>query len=112
MYCTKRIRVATKLVNLTDKTIQVYNKMSGDIVTIRPESRVLPSQPLKEDLENNTYYIFDKTVASQLKKNGRLLRDIAIIKNKGIGRNNTEITTLGWGENITEEVGLCIREKL
>lgn len=107
MYCTERIRVAHKLINLTDKPIQVYDKLSGSIVAIYPESHVLPAQPLKQDLEEKTYYIFNKKVANRLKKSGRTLSDIAIIKRKARGRSDTEITTLVWGENIAKEVGLC-----
>ncbi len=108
MHCTKGIRVARRLINLTDKTIQVYDKPSGNIITIHPESHMLPFKPLEKDLTNKTYYIFSKKVANRLKKSGRPLHDIAIVKSRSRGRSNSEITTLVWGEKISEEIGLYI----
>ena len=110
MYYYEGIKTAAKLINLTDKTIQVYDKCSGEIVTIHPKSHVLPAQPQNEDLINQYFYVFSKKVANRLKRNGRSLHDIAIIKSRSRGRNNTDITTLVWGENIKTEIGFC--EKL
>lgn len=101
---------AAKLINLTEKPIQVYDKCSGEIVIVQPQSHVLPAEPLKENLEKNVYYIFNKRVANRLKRNGRSLQDIAIIKSYSKGRSDTEITTLVWGEDIKTEI--CLYENL
>lgn len=107
MYYYEGIKTAAKLINLTDKTIQVYDKCSGEIVTIHPESRVLPPEPQDEDLMNQYFYVFSKKVANRLKRNGRSLHDIAIIKNRRKGRNDSDITSLVWGEDIGTEIGFC-----
>ena len=90
---------AAKLINLTAKTIQVYDCRSGDVITIPPEVRVLPPQPSSGDISSATYYVLDRKTANSLDAAGRLLDDIAIICHKSPGRDNSLIAILIWGGN-------------
>ncbi|MBR3121827.1 hypothetical protein IKF28_00025 [Candidatus Saccharibacteria bacterium] len=106
MFQSQISKVAEKLVNLTDERIKVYNKSSGEIVTLEPSSIQLPKEP--DDCENpSIMYVVKKKTANRLKRSeGRRLSDIAIIRCKDRGRHNVEITYLVWGNDIHTEVAL------
>lgn len=101
--CSERKAIkASKLVNLTRKIITLYDKGTGEIVSILPVISNMPEQPPSTPF---IYYVVDKKTANRLKHSGRSLKDIAILHPEPyLGRGDTFLNYLLWGEDINTEV--------
>ena len=102
MHVKKKEVIAPKLANLTNKMVTIYDKGTGDIVSILPVISELPEQPPAEPY---IYYIVNKKTANRLKHSGRSLKDIAILHPVPfLGYRDTSLNYLLWGEDINTEV--------
>lgn len=103
MFQTKLGKTATKLVNLTDQTIHVYEKSSGTIVTLEPSQKQLPETP-QDDLDETMYIVNQKVVRKFIDTANRAVSDLAIINHQDTGRHNIRITYLIWAEDFKTDV--------
>ena len=109
MHILENIKTANKLINTTEKVINVYDGSSGDIITLNPKTKKLPEEPNNKDALLEIFYILKRETADRLTKLGRPLDDIAVIRGTGVGRDETEITYFNWGGDIRKEVRLYCR---
>lgn len=102
--CNKRFsKSAITLINLTKHTLTLYDKTTGEIVSIKPSKEKLPTMPFEHD--DTTYYVVTKKIANRIKHSGRPLHDIAILHPYlFIGHDHTPLNYLLWGENHHKEV--------
>ena len=103
MFQTKHGKAATKLVNLTDQTIHVYEKSSGSIVTLKPSQKQLPETP-QNDLDKTMYIVNQEVVRRLIDSANRDVSDLAIVYHQDNGRHNTKITYLVWAEDFKTDV--------
>ena len=97
------VKTATKLINLTGQILSLYDKGTGDIVSISPIVQDLPPEP--SETKATVFYIVNKKTANRVRHSGRSLKDVAILHPyKFYGSNNTIINYLLWGENHQTEV--------
>ena len=103
MFQTKLGKAATKLVNLTDQTIHVYEKSSGSIVTLKPSQKQLPETP-QNDLDKTMYIVNQEVVRRLIDSANRDVSDLAIVYHQDNGRHNIKITYLVWAEDFKTDV--------
>ncbi len=106
----KDIRVADNLVNLTGKTIYLYDDASGLIEGFLPSRASSSSKNWLTDPVFNTsghprtYYVVDGSCLRKLYEAGRPLDDIAIVYNTGLGRGNVIVSYLRLAKDIRTTV--------
>lgn len=105
MFQTKLGKTATKLVNLTNETIHVYEKSSGKIVALEPSQKQLPETP-QNDLDKTMYIVNQEVARKLIGSANRDVSDLAIVHHQDNGRHNIKITYLVWVEDFKTDVFL------
>ncbi len=89
-----KVRFADKIVNLTGKTIYVYEYYNGDIIILGP-SRVSEIGKAKT-AESRVYYLFLPNDLEKARELGLDPKTVATVRDRDIGRSGVEITYLCW----------------
>ncbi len=98
-------RLSDSFINLTDQTIYVYDKNSGDIYTFPPKPHELPALPSFPEDEPVVHYILDAELIPVIAA-FRPLDDIVRIHSEFRGRNHIKVTYLAWGKD--EKIDVCL----
>lgn len=108
MYGNGTIRQTASLVNMTNDTIFVYEEVTGAIkeIEIAPSDKELPEEPEFRKKDDRIHYVCEPRIAEEIRRGGRPLSDVAIVRNKSLGRDGKLITRLVWGNNPHIEVRL------
>ena len=101
-----KVRLSDELVNLTNSDIYIYEECTGIIKKIKPSNTTLPNTPEKNTDKNRTHYICEPRRLEEIRQSDRRLSDIAVVCSKHMGRDNTLITKLVWGNDPHIEVRL------
>ena len=110
MFQNKIGKTATKLVNLTNETIHVYEKSSGKIVTLEPSQKQLPETP-QNDLDKTMYIVNQEVARKLIDSANRSVSDLAIVYRQNNGRHNIKITYFVWAEDLKTDVILLSHPK-
>lgn len=99
------IRLTEKLVNMTDRTIRLYEETTGEIRRFPVSKDDLPRRPARTDGGNiPVYYVYEKKEAERIKKSKRKLDDVAVIIERTYGRGGREIVYLVWAKDMETRV--------
>ena len=94
---------------MTSDDIFLYEESTGKIKKIEPSNVELPTRPDPEykKKKSRVYYICEPRLVDKIKRDGRMLSDIAVVCNKALGYNDILITRLVWGGDPHIEVRFC-----
>ena len=98
----ENIMFTSNIVNLTDEAINLYEDMTGNIVTFPPSDCKLPTKPIIRNAENRIerlsypVYVVEWDKYQILKKLRRRLDDSAVVSRKSRGRDDIMIAYLFW----------------
>ena len=100
-----KFRLTTKIVNMTSRTIRLYEETTGELRRFPIDKRRFPRRPVRElDGRPVIHYIFDMEKLEELKRMKRKLDDVAFVAHRGIGAGNKEVCSLVWGKDMTTTV--------
>ena len=89
----KSLEVAEQLVNLTGKTIFLYDDASGEIKEFLPDNKMAdPTLDLYG--HPRLYYVVSETLLEKLRMMERMLDDVAFVFGTGTGRENATVSYL------------------
>lgn len=99
-------RVANNIINLTDSEIKMYEEQSGCIWKFQPDGKKVPDDFLPDwrHQEAAIYYIVDVKIVNELIRKGRSLEDIAVVKQKAVGRKNKVVSYPVWAGDMKTSV--------
>lgn len=90
----KKIKLASQIVNLTERAIFLYDNSSGEIIEFVPDG-VWPRPMDRSSWEcPKIYYVVDPKKATEIDLSGRSLEDIAVVRRTGTGREGVMISFL------------------
>lgn len=99
------IRLTENLVNMTDRTIRLYEETTGEIRRFPVSKDKLPVCPVRTDGgEISVHYVYEKKEAERIKKSKRKLDDVAVISERTHGRGGREIVYLVWAKDMETRV--------
>lgn len=105
MYLHDDIKTANKVINLTGRTINVYEHSLGDLIPLPPESCKLPEIP-DDSKKYGIYYILKPNALEKVKQTGRPITDIVLSRVRGKSKDGKDISYLYWSENDHYEIWL------
>ena len=95
MRVNRDVRIAGRIVNLTDETFRLYDNATGDILEFSPEERQLPKTPTYSMGEApKVYYVVSREDFASINKSGRKIEDIAIVQVTCTGRGGVLVSFL------------------
>ena len=100
-----KFRLTTKIINMTDRTIRMYEETSGDLRRFPIDKRRFPRWPEKERIGRPViHYVFEMDKLEELRRTKRKLDDVAFVLSRSVGANNKEVTFLVWGKDMKTSV--------
>ena len=103
----RSVKWAKRLINLTGRSISLYEDRMGNVCTFKPENKKLPNVLISS---NNcfpvTIYVVKEERLEEIKKSGRELDDIALALDQDVGRGGILIDRLFWAKDPTIRVRL------
>lgn len=108
----KDIRFSNYFVNLTNYTVRLYERSTGEIWIFPPSNNTLPENPSLSPDTPIIHYIVDQKQAEALRMSGRSLDDIAIVNKIFHGRHGVKVSYLVWGQNPNIKIHLYNNRRL
>lgn len=99
------VRLTENLVNMTDRTIRLYEETTGEIRRFPVSKDKLPVRPVRTDGGSiSVHYVYEEEDVEKIRKSKRKLDDIVVIRERTHGRGGREIVYLLWAKDMRTHV--------
>ena len=98
---------ASNIINKTSRAFHIYDESTGSIECFYPSKKKIKKHiytPL--NCSPTTYYVVTATEAERIRRSGGTLDNIAVIKDRALGRHNVEVVYLVWAKDPQVKVKL------